>query len=108
MGWNNVEQQGDNLNVRVEKLTSFDYMGGTGNIEPTDERLEFAPIITTRKFKAQIKLTTQQYNAIVNNRNGYITLNYRSEQYRGYLNNLALDLGVNMRAEIELLEKYEV
>lgn len=97
----------DSLGYDAYPIITNDPLGGTGNIESSDPRLlEVEPVITTRKIQATIKLTTLQYNEIVNNRGYYITLNYRGVNYQGYINNLSLDLGKNMLAEVELLERY--
>lgn len=98
---------GDSLSYEAYPIISENPQGGAGNIESSDPRLlEVDPVITTRKIQATIKLTSQQYNQIVNNRGEYITLNYRGIDYQGYINNLSLDLGKNMLTEVELLERY--
>lgn len=77
------------------------------DIEPSNAAFtEVSPVITLRTIKAVVKITTAQYNAIIANRDGYITVNYKGVAYSGYINTLGLDIGVNMLAELNLLEKY--
>lgn len=95
--------------VQIESpIEAQDTVSLTNNIEPSNRAFFQLPQrITLRKFNAVFKLTTEQYNRIINNRDGYLTLIYKGVTYKGYINNLSLQVGKNMIATVELLERFE-
>lgn len=105
---NGFDLQSEENPVEAYNSQTGDVVNISGNIEPSDSAFrEGTQKITLRKFNAVFKLTTEQYNRIVNNRDGYLTLIYKDVTYKGYINNLSLQIGKNMLATAELLERYE-
>lgn len=91
----------------IDGSTLFYYKIGDDLTSSLDQFTALDQKITLHKITIECKLTTSQYKAILNNRDGYITINYKGVEYKGYINNLTVKIGRNIMANLELLEKYE-
>lgn len=98
----------DNYTIVQSPIVAGQYRSLTNNIESSNDAFtEVAPVITLKKFNIECKLTAIQYKSIIDNRNRYLTINYKGSVYKGYINNLTIKVGKTILASIEMLEKYQ-